>query len=125
MFAISFGNGAFNNPGHENVIILVIDSKQNHSSLNLFIDRAFKFMNSDREFFDNWDEYYKDRILSPASDSDLEFMINKMAEMNHKVSLLHEPIIKAVNIIQPKWNDITLGLETESEYIFYNWNTGA
>ena len=44
----------------------------------------------------------------------------------HKLSLnAYDSIISAVYIIPPEWNDITIGVETESEYVFYQWGTSA
>ncbi len=45
--------------------------------------------------------------------------------MNQRISIAYEPVISAVNIIAPKWNDITVGIETKSEYIFYQWGTSG
>ena len=125
MFAVSFDNGAFNVPEGENCIILVIDSKSKYDSMDEFLDKAFEFMNTDGEFADKWEEYYRDRVYTTVSDSDKEFMKNRIDEMNQKVAILHEPVISAVYIVPPKWNDITLGIETESDYVFYVWTTSA
>lgn len=45
--------------------------------------------------------------------------------MNQRISIAYETIVRAVYIIPPEWNDITVGLETELEYIFYQWGTSA
>ena len=38
--------------------------------------------------------------------------------MNQRISILYELSINAVYIIPPEWNDMTLGIETEIDYIF-------
>ena len=52
-------------------------------------------------------------------------MKTRLDEMNQRINILYESIINVVHIIPPKWNDMTLGIETESEYIFYLWGTSA
>lgn len=82
-------------------------------------------MESDEDLCDNWTEMYKNRTNLPASADDMAWMRSRLDEMNQRVTILYEPMIKAVNIIPPKWNDITLGLETKTEYILYMWGTSA
>ncbi len=68
---------------------------------------------------------YKNRIYSPVSDEEKSWMKTRLDEMNQRINILYESIINVVHIIPPKWNDITLGIETKSEYIFYLWGTSA
>ena len=52
-------------------------------------------------------------------------MIEQTELQNINLCLAYDSIISADYIIPPEWNDITIGLETESEYIFYQWVTTA
>lgn len=118
MIAIDFGNLCFNNGSSEQNILAVIAPKNIFVSLDEFITAAIAFLDSDERFYGNWTDIYKDRTNLPASDDDIMWMKSRLEEMNQRVDVLYEPVIKAVNVIPPKWNDITLGLETKSEYIF-------
>lgn len=125
MIAIHFGNFCFNIPSSEQSIIIVIAPKREYLSLDEFISKALKFLESDGEFFDNWTEMYKNRSYSPVTEEEMIWMKSRIEEMNKRIAILHQPIIKAVHIIPPEWNDITFGLETKTEYIFYLWGTSA
>ena len=125
MFAMSFGQNSFNLPSTEQGIIMVVAPKKEYTSMEEFVLKAFDFMNTDGEFCDDWVDYYSERTYTPASDSDIKYMGDCINSMNQKISILHEPIIKAVHVVPPKWNDISLGIETESEYILYIWTTSA
>ena len=52
-------------------------------------------------------------------------MKSRLEDMNSKINILYEPIINIMHIIPPEWNDITFGIETEAEYIFYLWETSV
>lgn len=125
MIAIDFGNLCFNVDVSEQNILIVVAPKNEFVSLDDFITEALKFLESDENFYDYWTEIYKNRINLPASADDIAWMKSKLDEMNKNVNILYDPVVKAVNVIQPKWNDITLGLETKSEYILYLWGTSA
>lgn len=125
MIAISFGALCFNVSASEQSILIVVASKSEFPSLDDFLAGALNFLESDSEFCDNWNEIYKDRNCLPASDDDITQMRSTISEMNQRVSILFEPIIKAVNVLPPKWNDISLGLETKNEYVLYLWGTSA
>lgn len=125
MIAIDFGNLCFNNGSSEQNILAVIAPKNIFVSLDEFITAAIAFLDSDERFYGNWTDIYKDRTNLPASDDDIMWMKSRLEEMNQRVDVLYEPVIKAVNVIPPKWNDITLGLETKSEYILYSWATSV
>lgn len=125
MIAIEFGNFYFNSATSEQNILAVIAPKNKFSSLDDFITAALKFMESDERFCDNWTELYKNRTNLPASNDDIAWMKSRLEEMNRRINILYEPVINAVNVIPPKWNDITLGLETKDEYIFYLWGTSV
>ena len=125
MIAIDFGNLCFNNGSSEQNILAVLAPKNIFVSLDEFITAAIAFLDSDERFYGNWTDIYKDRTNLPASDDDIMWMKSRLEEMNQRVDVLYEPVIKAVNVIPPKWNDITLGLETKSEYIFYSWATSV
>lgn len=125
MIAIDFGNGSFNHPESEQTISLVIAPKSAYSSLDEFVTKALVFLESDEDFYDNWTERYRKRSYSPVTDEEIRWMKSRLDEMDQQVSILYEPIIHVVHIIPPKWNDVTLGIETETEYIFYTWGTAA
>ena len=125
MIAIYFGHLCFNVSAYEQSILIVVAPKSEFPSLDFFIAEALNFLESDSDFYDNWNEIYKDRTYLPASDDEIARMKSTLSEMNQRISILYEPIIKAVYVIPPKWNDISLGLETEHEYVFYLWGTSA
>lgn len=125
MIAMDFGNLCFNNSHSEQTILMVVASKYEFSSLDDFLTAAFAFLESDEELCDNWTQMYKERTNLPASADDIMRMKSRLDAMNERVYILYEPIVKAVNVIPPKWNDETLGLETKNEYILYLWGTSA
>ena len=125
MIAFYFGHLCFNDSACEQSVLIVVAPKSEFPSLDFFIADALNFLESDSEFCDNWNEIYKDRTYLPASDDVIAQMKSTLGEMNQRISILYEPIIKAVYVIPPKWNDISLELETKNEYIFYIWGTSA
>ena len=125
MIAISFGNLCFNTGASEQNILIVVAPKNIFSSLNDFITAALIFLESDERFCSNWTEMYKNRTNLPASDDNVAWMKSRLENMNQRIDILHEPVIRAVNVIPPKWNDISLGLETKSEYILCLWGTSV
>lgn len=90
-----------------------------------FINQALHYLESHPDFCDNWTEMYKDRIYAPIDDDEKKWMQSRFDEMNKRICIAYDPIISAVYIIAPEWNDITIGAETESEYLFYQWGTSA
>lgn len=125
MIAIDFGNLCFNVEVSRQSILIVVAPKNEFLSLDDFITASLKFLESDEDLCDNWTEMYKNRTNLPASDEDMAWMRSRLDEMNRRVTILYEPVIKAVNVVPPKWNDITLGLETKNEYILYMWGTSV
>lgn len=125
MIAFDFGNLCFNSGASEQNILVVISGKNMFLSMNDFITEAVNFLESDGRFCGNWTEIYKNRTNLPASADDIAWMKSRLEEMNQRVNILYEPIIKAVNVVSSKWNDITLGIETMNEYILYLWGTSA
>ncbi|MCI8862833.1 MAG: hypothetical protein HFI20_10180 [Lachnospiraceae bacterium] len=125
MIAFDFGNLCFNSGASEQNILVVISGKNMFLSMNDFITEAVNFLESDGRFCGNWTEIYKNRTNLPASADDIAWMKSRLEEMNQRVNILYEPIIKAVNVVPSKWNDITLGIETMNEYILYLWGTSA
>ena len=125
MIAFDFGNLCFNSGASEQNILVVISGKNMFLSMNDFITEAVNFLESDGRFCSNWTEIYKNCTNLPASADDIAWMKSRLEEMNQRVNILYEPIIKAVNVVPSKWNDITLGLETKDEYIFYLWGTSV
>lgn len=117
--------GLFNDPCGEQNIVLVTAPEKEYSSLDEFVSEALDYLDSDDEFADDWKERYKNRTYSEVRDAELEWMLSRFSEMSERVSVLHGPVVKAVHIIQPEWNDITLGIETLQEYMFYRWGTSA
>ena len=64
-------------------------------------------------------------IYSPIDEQKRKWMKSRLDEMNQRINIAFEPVISAVYIIPPEWNNITIGVETKSEYIFYLWGTSA
>ena len=125
MIAIDFGNLCFNNSSSEQYILIVLAPKSEYSLLDEFVTKALLFLESDGEFYDKWTEMYQNRTYSPVNDEEKIWLKSRLDEMNQRVNILYESIVNVVHIIPPKWNDMTLGIETESEYIFYLWSTSA
>lgn len=120
-----FGNLCFNSPASEQSIIIVTASLSDFSSLDEFITAALTFLETDEDLCDNWTELYKDRVNLPASDEDIVFITERTNAMDLRVKIRFQPVKKAVNILPPKWNQVTMCLETEHDYIFYSWVTTA
>ncbi len=125
MFALSFGHGSFNYPASEQFITLVIAPKTGYSSADDFLTKAFAFLNTDDDFRDDWDEIRQRRCDTPASSEDISELQARFAAMNEKISVLHDPVLSAVHLVRPQWNEVYMLLETASEYIFYLWGTTA
>ncbi|SFC60325.1 hypothetical protein SAMN02910406_02019 [Ruminococcus albus] len=125
MIAIHFGHLCFNKPSGEQSILMVLASKNDHSSMDDFVSKALIYLETHEDFCDNWSDMYKNRIYTPIDDEEKKWMRSRLAEMSQRISIAYDPIINAVYIIPPEWNDITIGVETESEYIFYQWTTSA
>lgn len=125
MIAIYFGQKCFNEPCGEQTILLVIAPKKEYSCMDEFVSQALDYLDSHEEFGDDWEERYKNRTYSEVNEDELKWMMSKFNEMSERVSVVNEHVIKAVHVIPPEWNDITLGIETNQEYIFYWWGTSA
>lgn len=115
MLAFEFGNLCFTPSASEQEIVIVIAPRAEYASLHEFITAALAFL--------EWPETYRECSDIPASDTDIDFIKNKIKEMDQRVHIAFQPITKAVHIMTPQWNQTTLGLETEQEYIFYSWVT--
>ena len=111
MLAFEFGNLCFTPSASEQEIVMVIAPRAEYSSLQEFITAAFAFL--------EWSETDKEYSGIPASDTDLDFIKKKIKEMAQRVHIAFQPITNAVHIMTPQWNQATLGLETEQEYIFW------
>ena len=125
VIAFEFGNLCFNSPASEQRIIMVIASLSEFSSLDKFITAALTFLETDEDLCDSWTELYKERVNLPASDEDIAFITERTNAMDLRVKIRFQPVKKAVNILPPKWNQVTMCLETEHDYIFYSWVTTA
>ena len=122
MIAFQFGNLCFD---PEETVTLVIAPKSEYKSTDNFLNHALDFLETDIEFGEGWSEMYNELSFVSADNNDINEVQLKLNKMRHKLSILHEPIIKAFYIVPPKWNDISLAMETKTEYIFYNWGTTA
>ena len=125
MVAIHFGHLCFDHPSGEQSILIVLAPKKDYSSMDDFVVYALNYLESNPEFCDAWNEMYKNHIYSPIDEQEKKWMKSRLEEMNQSISIAYEPVISAVYIIAPIWNDITMGIETKSEYIFYQWGTSA
>ena len=67
-------------------------------------------------------EYIED-LPEKDTNEDITFITEKINEMNLRVKIVFQPVKKAVNLLPPKWNQVTMCLETEHDYIFYSWVT--
>ncbi|MDB7953730.1 hypothetical protein [Flavonifractor plautii] len=123
VIAFEFGNLCFNSPASEQSIIMVIASPSEFSSLDKFIRAALTFLETDGELYGKRTVLYKERVNLPASNEDITFITEKTNEMNLRVKIVFQPVKKAVNLLPPKWNQVTMCLETEHDYIFYSWVT--
>lgn len=125
MIAIHFGHLCFNHPSGEQSITLVLAPKKNYASMDDFVAHALDYLESHPDFCDNWNGKYQNRIYTPIDEQEKKWMLSRFDEMNHRISVAYEEILRADYIIPPEWNDITIGIETASEYIFYEWGTSA
>ena len=125
MFAIEFGPYCFNSPSNEESMILIIAPKSRYSSMDEFVVKAVDFLSQDGDFCDNCGERYKQCSYSELTEEERNWMKSRLDAMNQRVHIAYESIIRAVHIVPPKWNDITIGAETEVEYIFCSWGTSA
>lgn len=125
MIAIEFGPYCFNSHSNEESIVLIIAPKNLYSSMDEFVVKAVDFLAQDGDFCDGWADMYNTRSYSGLTEGDKSWMLSRLDAMNQRVHIAYEPIISAVHIVPPKWNDITIGVETEEEYIFYSWGTSA
>jgi len=124
MIALSFGNECFNCKNSEEMATLVIAPKSDFASLEEFTDAALGFLEAQGEYGD-WIPFFKNRIFTPADKESLDWMKSRIEAMNRNVTVTGVPFEKAVHIIPPERDDITLGIETASEYIFWNWGTSV
>ena len=105
---------------------MVIAPKNDHASLDDFLDKAFAYLESDPEFCDNWQEQYRERVYTPAAEDRIRFIRSRLTEgMSNRVNMILPPFQKAVHILPPVWNAVSLGVETEAEYLFVLWATSA
>lgn len=125
MIAIEFGPYCFNNHSNEESIVLIIAPKNLYSSMDEFVVKAVDFLSQDGDFCDGWADMYNTRSYSEVSEEDKNWMRSRLDEIGRRVHIVFQSIISAVHIVPPKWNDITIGVETEEEYIFYSWGTSA
>lgn len=125
MIAVHFGQLCFNRPSGEQSILLVLDAKSCHASMDEFVTDALHYLENHPDFCDHWSEMYQNRIYEPIDDNEKQWMRSRFDEMNQRISIAHDPILRAEYIIAPEWNDITVCAETETEYIFYQWGTSA
>lgn len=124
MVALSFGALCFR-PYGEQSITMVFAQKSECVSKDDFITKALDYMNTDAEFCDNYNDMFKNRIYEPASEADIQFIINKLSSMNHCVNMILEPFENVLYVKKPEWNDLSFLIETIDKYIFYWWGTSA
>ena len=62
---------------------------------------------------------------NPLPDKDLEWLKSWLEKMNQKITIVYEPVLRAVHLKPPKWDDMTVALETAAEYLFVSWGTSA
>lgn len=125
MVAIHFGHLCFNHPSGEQAVLIVLASKKDHASMDDFVTHALDYLESHPDFCDAWNEMYKNRIYEPIDEQEKKWMKSRLDEMDHRISIAYEPVISAVYIIPPEWNSISIGVETDSDYVFYLWETSA
>ena len=113
MIAFHFGHLCFNKPSGEQSIVMVLAPKKDYPSIDNFVTKALNYLESHKDFCDNWSEMYKNRVYSPINEEEKKWMKSRLEEMNQRISIAYDSIISAVYIIPPEWNDITIGLETE------------
>ena len=125
MIAFSFGNECFNTPNSEEMIYLVIAPKALYASRDDFVSRALEFLDPDNELRCFWTEEFRERVYTPVSDKDLEWLKSRLEKMNRKITIVYEPVLSAAHLIPPAWDDMTVVLETAAEYILFSWGTSV
>ena len=79
-----------------------------------FVTKTLTYLDTHKDFCDNWSDIYKNRIYSPIDDEEKKWMKSRLDEMNQRISIAYDSIISAVYIIPPEWNDITIGVENQN-----------
>ena len=125
MMAFSFGNACFDTPHSEETIYLVTAPKALYASRDDFVSQALKFLDSDDELRCFWTEEFRDRVYTPVSDEEREWLKSRLEKLSQKITIVHDPVLSAVHISPPEWNDMTVVMETDAEYIFYSWGTSV
>ena len=57
---------------------MVMAPKNDHASLDDFLDKAFSCLESDPEFCDNWQEQYRERVYTPAAEDRIRFIRSRL-----------------------------------------------
>ena len=87
MIAIHFGHLCFNKPSGEQSILIVVASKKDYPSMDSFVTNALKYLESHKNFCDNWTEMYKNRVYSPIDEEEKKWMKSRLEEMNQRISI--------------------------------------
>ena len=81
MIAIHFGQLCFNKPSGEQSILIVVASKKDYPSMDNFVTNALKYLESHKNFCDNWTEMYKNRVYSPIDEEEKKWMKSRLEEI--------------------------------------------
>ena len=122
----------FGFPSREEENILITAPKMKYSSLEEFMKSAIAFLagKAEDEYDANlWLEYYKGYKLVDVEKCESRWELEGYDySVNEDKKLIHviiEPIFHAYHIGPQSWDEVTWCLETDKDYIFYNWWTIA
>jgi len=122
----------FGFPSREEENILITAPKMKYSSLEEFMKSAIAFLagKAEDEYDANlWLEYYKGYKLVDVEKCESRWELEGYDySVNEDKKLIHviiEPILHAYHIGPQSWDEVTWCLETDKDYIFYNWWTIA
>ena len=103
-----------------------------YSSLEEFMKSSISFLagKAEDEYDANlWLEYYKGYKLVDVEKCESRWELEGYDySVNEDKKLIHviiEPILHAYHIGPQSWDEVTWCLETDKDYIFYNWWTIA
>ena len=120
----------FGRPHSEEEYLFIFTQKTNVSSVKEFLTKALALADS-KEGGCEWTETYLDLDCTPVECSsslrlpDLKQWTEDAGYEKEPVTVVIEPIISCSDLGPQEWNERTSIIETETDYIFYNWYTTA
>ena len=114
----------FGIPSREEGNVLVITPKSEYSSMEKFAAAALAFLDAKYKY-EYWAEFYQGHPLIPVDAFETRWELSGLDREKQPVHVILEPVLRAFQFGPHSWDDITWCLETEEDYIFYNWYADA